>query len=399
MFCIQQIGEYDCGFTALKVLFANTFNKEDYLYLCEDENHGPFSLLELIDIAKNYGLILKGVKFEAPEYDPLPSKPFLAVFKEGENVSHLIYVHKINKNNVEIFDPKKGKKVMKKKEFFTLFDGTALIIDKVEGEVEIEPKINDLPKKRKVFLSFIQVFSLIFLILGMMFIDKESYIFIPIICFTVYIILQILLEKYITTSMKQIDFIYLGLLENRVESTKELLRRLSEYKKSLFIGPIKLVSDIITSIFLSVVMLINNYYSSIIVATILVVVLFDLFFMRGFIEKKEEAIAVKEQELEADPDDPEYNFKAVNLYENVYNVTMIKRSLRYITIFLIFLSAFITMTISMVVSVPFILIHIIFGITIYDCLLNISNYEKDIELRKVNFMKLVNIIKGGYHNL
>jgi hypothetical protein len=76
MFYISQMKQDDCGFASLKMLLANIYKNEDYLYLKQTEEHGPYNYFELIDIEKDYGLILSGCKAtqkeEFPEFDEYP---------------------------------------------------------------------------------------------------------------------------------------------------------------------------------------------------------------------------------------------------------------------------------------------------------------------------------------
>ena len=109
-------------------------------------------------------------------------------------------------------------------------------------------------------------------------------------------------------------------------------------------------------------------------------------------KKKAKQLALYERELHLYETGAEYAEKLITLNEGVYNLTMAKRSLRYIAIFIILLSTLITMMFIKVVSVPFVLIHVIFGLTIYDKLKDVIEYDENIDKRKVDYMKLVNLI-------
>ena len=392
MFYIHQIGEEDCGITSLKMLLANHFQKEDYLFIHEDENHGPYSFMDLINIAKEYGMTLSGVEIDEFDLDKYPKKPFLAVITISEETKHLVYVDKIKKESFIIFDPVDGKKILKKDDFFDVFDGKALIVED-KKEIKDVKKINiDIPTSQKVLSTIVQIVSYVALVLGMMFIKNDSYIFIPIICFTIYIVLQILLEKHLTSCMKIVDDLFVSQFSNNKKDTDKIVPRLSEYKKTLFISRIKLTGDILTSLFLSVIMVINENMTFIIVGTVIFLILLNILFVNDYMKKKAKQLALYERELHLYETGAEYAEKLIGLNEGVYNLTMAKRSLRYIAIFIILLSTLITMMFIKVVSVPFVLIHVIFGLTIYDKLKDIIEYDENIDKRKVDYMKLVNLI-------
>ena len=64
MFYISQLNESDCGFASLKMLLANLYQERDYLFIKQDEEHGPYSYFDLIKIAQNYNVTLEGFKFK-----------------------------------------------------------------------------------------------------------------------------------------------------------------------------------------------------------------------------------------------------------------------------------------------------------------------------------------------
>ena len=393
MFYIHQITDTDCGITALKVLMANIFNSEDYLFIKEDENHGAYSLQELIDIAKTYGLELSGVCIDNFDLEQFPKKPFLAVIKPSEETTHLIYVHKVRKNSLTIFDPINGVKTLSKDKFLELFDGSALIIESKKETHQVEKREVDLKTSYKVFSTIIQILSYASLICGTFFISDDSYVFIPIICFSLYIILQILLEKYLTICMKKVDAFYLERIASHPHDTKVLLTRLSEYKKSLFIGPIKLTGDVITVIFISAIMIMNEKNTLIILGSIVLILLLNYLFLDDYMKKKDEELALMERTLPNHVGEGEYLEMVLELNSRVYNQVMAKRSIRYVAIFLLILATIITMILSKIVSVPFVLLHLVFALTIFDKSKEILYFDKDLDKKRVDYMKLINLAR------
>ena len=391
MFYIHQIGEEDCGITSLKMLLANHFQKEDYLYLHEDENHGPYSFMDLIEIAKEYGVTLSGVEIDEFNLDKYPKEPFLAVIMVSEESKHLVYVDKIKKESFIIFDPIEGRKVLKKDKFLDVFDGKALIVEDIKESKYVKKEDIDIPILHKVLSTVTQIVSYIALVIGMMFISNDSYIFLPIICFTIYIILQILLEKHLTFCMKIIDEKFVDYLGTAKKETSKIITRLNEYKKTLFTSRIKLTGDILASLFLSIIMIINETMTFIIVGTVVFIILIDILFVSDYMKKKTKKLALDEKELHLEEENDEYGEKLIVFSERVYSFTMAKRSLRYVAIFVILLSTLITMMIINVVSVPFVLIHLIFAITIYDKLKDIIEYDESLDKKKTDYMKLVNL--------
>ena len=123
MFYIQQITNDDCGFAVLKTMLANIFKNERYLYLKQDESHGAYSFQDLITIAEEEGVTLSGVEANEVELANLALNPFIAS-TEKDGFKHAIYVYKVKKKYVYIFDPKSGLKKLKKEDLF--FDNSDL---------------------------------------------------------------------------------------------------------------------------------------------------------------------------------------------------------------------------------------------------------------------------------
>ena len=61
---INQIKKKDCAFASLKILLANVYKKKDFLYVIQDKDDKSYSLKEIINEAKKYGVVLKGYKLE-----------------------------------------------------------------------------------------------------------------------------------------------------------------------------------------------------------------------------------------------------------------------------------------------------------------------------------------------
>ena len=64
MYYVPQIQKDDCGYACVKMLLANVQKDKNFLFLPQDENHGPYSYQDLIDIAKGHGIILNGYTVE-----------------------------------------------------------------------------------------------------------------------------------------------------------------------------------------------------------------------------------------------------------------------------------------------------------------------------------------------
>ena len=97
---IKQLRDNDCAFASLKMLMAYYSKNKDYLFLKQDLDRENYSLWDIIQIAKKYGIEIQGVKISnMRKRFTLDYQPFLALFKDSNNENgHLVFVRKIKKN-------------------------------------------------------------------------------------------------------------------------------------------------------------------------------------------------------------------------------------------------------------------------------------------------------------
>ena len=389
---IRQITDTDCGFTALKILLANIYQKSAYLFLKEDEKHGNYSYLELIEIAHDYGVVLDGVEIEDPDLDNLNNYPFLATLKYSEDSSHLVYVSGITKRNVLILDPSLGKTKLSRKKFLELWDQTALFVESKNEVKELEKRSDDVGRKPRIVSILLQIFSLGSLITGCAFIEENAYIFIPIACFALYVILELILHQYLIKNMRRIDDLYINQLEELPINNEEFIKRLSYYKKDIFSSPIEFISNVITIIVLTSVMLLNNPYTGVEILVVIILILISYSKNKEQFKRKAVDISSKEIILKDTKELKTFKEGFFDLEDSVYQYTKLNNSSTYIVYFIILLSTLLSMLLTKVVSLPFILIYFVFGLTIYRSFLKAMDYPENIENSKVSYMRLLNIM-------
>ena len=109
MYYIPQVTKSDCGFACLKMLLATVHKDERYLYLKEDENHGPYSYQELLKYAQHYDVTLVGAKYDDKGDLRNINKFPLILTVQGENQTlHAVFVTKKRGKKLKVFDPAKG---------------------------------------------------------------------------------------------------------------------------------------------------------------------------------------------------------------------------------------------------------------------------------------------------
>ncbi len=382
MFYIFQIQNDDCGFAALKTLLANLYKKEEYLYLPQDEEHGPYSYQELIEVGKTYGVHLSGVKIEGDVLNDISPYPFLVTLNKEENSPHLVYVYKVKGKKVKVFDPEQGLVTWSIDDFISLWDHTALVVEEYE-EINAPEKADvDVTLKEKIFIYLLELFSFASLITGVLFIDKDTKIYIPIIGFSLYLILELVLQKYLVTLMSRLDERYLSTLSEIPKNTKSFFLRFEEFKRSVFVTPLHFIMNCVSVVFLSLIMILNNSNNALIVMMTLLLTVVYYFLIIPMQTRKQISIAKEENNLLGYRDVQEFIVEAHKLHEEAYEYSMRETAIKYVSYFLIGLATIFSMLLSDLISVPFVLIYGLFGFTVFDKLLKIVSFPKEIEENK-----------------
>ena len=189
MFFISQIGPNDCGFTCLKILLANYHHDKNYLFLpCKDE---PYSFAELKKIASEHHMEMIGVKVGcSSELTNSKDFPFIATIKRENGAKHSVLLLRATRKHVIMYDPEFGRRRMSLEDFYEVWDSMALVIETETGHkrVKCPQKVIDfIDKKDKIILPIWQILSGVSLMAGLYFINSNSYFFIPIIFFALFI--------------------------------------------------------------------------------------------------------------------------------------------------------------------------------------------------------------------
>lgn len=299
MYYIKQLTNDDCGFACLKMLLAKINKCKNYIYLKQELNHGAYSYQNLIDIAKEYKLNLKGYKYSNLDELKYDLKAWCLVSIYNENSKHCVIIKKITNRQVYIIDPYLGVYELNRNEFERIWDKTALIVDdflinKIE---KIKFKITN--KALVVFSIILLSLSLISSFLGINYINENVHYFIPIILFCSFFIFEISYRYCNIQIMKNMDKSILN--DKRYDKeksidTKQIYEAFSKYKQNLLTLINNVFKSFIISIFLIVVGILNNPNHFLFVIGILVVSILDIAILRPCFKKLERKISLKEQQ-------------------------------------------------------------------------------------------------------
>ena len=250
MYFINQMTQDDCAFTSLKILLANLKEDETYLYLKEDEKHGPYSYQELCDISKEYGVELLGFRVENKEEIKLADVlPMIVTIKVDDSL-HAVCLYSINKRDVTLLDPSIGKVKIKYSNFFDLWNGTGLLISH-ENRSEKEITIPIEKERNNIFDYVFQFLAGVAFLFSLVTMSLDNFAIFSLIGLGVSILFEIISRIIKVKKMKQFDLKMMEKIENIENShfDKFLIRK-EKYKESVFSNKNNILYYMFVSIFM-----------------------------------------------------------------------------------------------------------------------------------------------------
>lgn len=353
---IQQIKEKDCGFACLKILMANVHRNKDYLYYPQDIDDHPYSLAELIKIARDEKITLKAYRFiKKSEIKNDKNFPILTVCKANQKL-HMVVLYKIKKNNFYIFDPIKGKIKIKENEFYEIWTGETLINLGVEKNKYHAKKINI---KEKVFIlgsSIVQVISFACLAIGLYFINDKISFIIPILLFLVYFLFELLYKQVSIIGMKFFDKKIYKNLESTQRMPNKFFEDISFYKTLFFSTPIQLISIGLSIILFVILLGLNSFLNLINIGLVVVINLFMNFGLKIYQERNKRDSYLEFLSVDYSENQNVRKLKVLNdvTYKSIDALNL----KNYVTLFLIITLCLFYASLTDNVSINFVLFHV-----------------------------------------
>lgn len=395
---IQQLQENDCSFACLKMILAYYSKNKEFLYLKQNLDRSNFSLWDIIEEAKRYGLDIQGVKIVELTYDQkIEKKPFLALFKTPTGVGHLVFVRKIRRNRLLIYDPQHGKYWMKRRDFLEKWTGVYV---KFIGYVPTKFKSENLTlfKRNGVIVgNIIRSLSSVFLMVGFYFIDESSFFSLPLLFVVLFVISITISNVFIKRSSAKFDEILATALytpENKNFSQK--YESLLKYKTMVFTSPSVLITNILVPLFFIIVTSINNIYNLGFFVVLLVITFIDYYIferMKIKYSRKIEDLEARLSKENITQFEFEENFKKLNRNSDKFSTFLLLR--RYIIGFIIFALTFVLMAISKQISLNYLIFHYLVYELVYQSLIKVVSYSSSNEEFKLLKAKFVSFLNGS----
>jgi hypothetical protein len=285
------------------------------LFLENQENEGPHSYLDLIKIAEDYGVRLKGYKFESLDgLIPEIRKNQIIVTLKENNKLHAIIVYKIKHKKIYVFDPSEGYSFYLKDDFLIVWDKTALV---VEGKNDIKKQI-DIPKlfsKPIILLSlFFHVLTSLAVLLGIFFLSEDFWYGYSIIFFATAVICDLLFRSLSFLEFSKIDKLTSSNELSDKIPFKTYIERLEKFKKSFIEISTSTISSFIIIILISSLFIFNDFHNLYLVLFAIFISFINVIFFKKIGKKRIKEVKLKEQKILDNPS----KIEQLNLYDELH---------------------------------------------------------------------------------
>lgn len=391
MYFIRQIQKDDCGFACLKMVLASIHKDKNYLFLPQDEGHGKYSLQDLMDIAKEYGVNFTAFKLgEKETVVSNSSYPFIACICLKNGAKHTIVVKKIKWKRVFYADPSQGTGSMSLKNFLKIWEGTGLLIESFEKMKCPYKPVDPIKMSTKIGLGLVQLLSGVSAVLGVYFIKDNTPIYLPAIFLSLAIVLELLMKALSYSVMKKLDAYFFKNENLPKKDKKNYLIKYEDYKRLSLASPMNYILLLVFALGLIAVVLLNDIKNALIVAVPLAIALIDVLCVKSVLKAKKREIIALEDELEECKD---FYEKVKEMHTKSYNYSYINIALSYVYAGLIVLTSIFTMHICGISSFPYIVFYSMIAVTLYKTLERLFSFNDTVEELNIAKIKVNNSIR------
>lgn len=362
MYFISQSGQSDCAFACLCMMLANYHHDRNYLFLPHEDR--PYNYREIISEAGKYNLKLLGIRIA--NYDELQKNskyPLVVSINLKNGARHSVLLLKAGKKHVLYYDPANGKKKEIVESFVEKWTYYAIIVDKVEKTICPFAPPDFIARRDKVTLPLFQTLSGISLLVGTYFIDRNAYIFVPILAFSSFVVFEILFRQNLINAMRRMDNL---INEYQIKLGKKtyfsFYETVEKYRyKSLSFFP-NIVYSILIITFMVFILIMNSYYNFVYIIISASLSLLETLVFQPFYKNKSELISESENEIKQAQDDYEYQFFAKEARERAYQLGLAKTIFTYLSIAMLLIVTILVMAFSHIVNITYVVFFLCISI-------------------------------------
>lgn len=394
MYYIPQVSKSGCGFACIKMLLAAVHKDERYLYLKEDENHGPYSLQELVALAQSYNVTLIGVKYEdKDDLRHLSNFPLILSVKQENDSLHAVLLKKMRGKKAKLYDPDLGVYWIKIDQLITKWDGTALAINKVEEHPFTNRIIDVRDSKGEVISYIMQAVAAIFIALATFFVKPEGSYLWPLIFCALSLLTEIFLRVLLLKRMQKCDkYLRRFLPYVKKRDYFEYYKRSQEYKRSSLTMGLNLVFYLLVVILVITISIINSLTFVVSIGASLICALIDVFFFTPYKKAINKELEKHERELHfvKDVDDMQMQVKTIEVRSYRFAYLEFASKVVFGAFFLV--ASFFISAIDHSLALTNIVFYTCVSFLVYQYLVNLFSYDYKLSDNMIAKARINNLI-------
>ena len=394
MYYIPQVTKNGCGFTCLKMLLATVHKDEKYLYLKEDEFHGPYSYQDLLEVAMRYDVTLVGLKYD-DKSDLSHFKKFpviLTVLRENQS-PHAVLATKIKGKRIKILDPERGIYWQRISEFIKTWDATGLATNHVESHPFTERQIDAKDRKGEVFSYFFQTLAAVFIALATFFVKPDGSFLLPLLFALASLTCEIVLRFMLLKRMQKYDrYVRRFLPYVHHKDYFEFYKREQEYKASALTTGLNFIFYFLVVILIMTVCLANSltYAVSIGISFLCAFMTATLYY--PFKKVVTKSLEEQENELRKIKEREELELKVKSLEVKSYRFAYYEFARKVVVGAFFLLSSFLICRIEKTFTITNLVFYTCVSLLIYQYLLPLLSYDQKVQENMVNKARINNLI-------
>ena len=394
MYYIPQVTKSGCGFTCLKMLLAIVFKDERYLYLTEDESHGPYSYQDLLEVAQRYEVTLGGGKFpDKSDLRHFKQFPLILTVQRENQCPHAVLATKIRGNRIKISDPEVGTYWQSIDKFIKQWDSTFLAVNHVEDHPCTLRQVDAKDTKGEILSYILQALAAAFIALAIFFVKPEGSFFLPLVFCGASLACEIILRMILLKRMQKYDK-YLRRFLPYVyrKDYYEFYKRGQEYKASALTMGLNFLFYFLIVVLIVVISLINSLTYAVSIGIALICALVNAAILFPYQKSVNHELSEQENELRKVKEQEDMEMKVKNLEVKSYRYAYYEFASKVVVGALFLLSSFLICRIEKTFAITNIVFYTCVSYLIYQYLVPLFSYDQKLIDNKVNKARINNLV-------
>ena len=400
MYYIPQVTKSGCGFTCLKMLLAIAQKDERYLYLKEDEDHGPYNYQELVNYAQRYGVTLIGVKYEDKgDLRNLKQFPLIATVSKENDAQHAVLITKRIGNRLKIQDPGKGTYWQKVDKFISNWDATALAVNHVEERPFTSRIIDVKDVKSEVFSYILQSLAAAFIALATFFVKPDGSLWLPLLFCALSLISEVVLRMLLLKRMQKCDK-YLRRFIPYVSRRDyfEYYKRSQEYKRSALTLGLNFVFYILVVLLIATISIFNSITFAILIGTAILAAFIQVFFFSPLEKDLNKQLETEEYELRKVKETDVMEMQVKSMEVKSYRYAYINFASKIVFGSFFVLASFFVCMVEHTIALPNLVFYTCVSLLTYQYLVPLFSYDNSLVDTMVAKVRINNLIHQNDEN-